>query len=58
MYVFGKLTLEQFIQGVKNRNPGEVEFHQAVEEVLFVKSQRDMIELTSWKTCSIIMESR
>ncbi|REJ76416.1 MAG: NADP-specific glutamate dehydrogenase [Acidobacteria bacterium] len=28
-----KLTLEGFMSGLKNRNPGEEEFHQAVEEV-------------------------
>ena len=33
MYELGKLTLEQFMNGVEKRNPGEVEFHQAVEEV-------------------------
>lgn len=28
-----KLTLENFMAGLKRRNPGETEFHQAVEEV-------------------------
>ncbi len=28
-----QLALEQFMQGLERRNPGEVEFHQAVEEV-------------------------
>lgn len=28
-----KLTLEKFMAGLKRRNPGETEFHQAVEEV-------------------------
>lgn len=28
-----KLTLKQFMQGLKRRNPGEPEFHQAVQEV-------------------------
>lgn len=27
------LTLEPFMEGLKRRNPGEIEFHQAVEEV-------------------------
>ena len=27
------LTLENFMAGLKRRNPGETEFHQAVEEV-------------------------
>ena len=29
-----KLTLENFMAGLKRRNPGETEFHQAVEEVV------------------------
>jgi glutamate dehydrogenase (NADP+) len=29
----GKLNLEEFMQGLIKRNPGETEFHQAVEEV-------------------------
>ncbi len=29
----GALTLERFMQGLTKRNPGEIEFHQAVEEV-------------------------
>ncbi len=28
-----ELTLENFMSGLKRRNPGEIEFHQAVEEV-------------------------
>lgn len=28
-----KISLEQFMEGVKKRNPGQVEFHQAVYEV-------------------------
>ena len=28
-----KLNLNHFMQGLIKRNPGEVEFHQAVEEV-------------------------
>ena len=27
-------TVEQFMQGVMSRNPGEAEFHQAVREVV------------------------
>ena len=27
------LDLNQFMEGLKKRNPGETEFHQAVEEV-------------------------
>ena len=29
----GKLNLEEFMNGLIKRNPGETEFHQAVEEV-------------------------
>ena len=30
---YENLTLESFMSGLKKRNPGESEFHQAVEEV-------------------------
>jgi len=36
------LTLEKFMEGVKARNPGEIEFHQAVREVI-----RDLIPFTN-----------
>ena len=29
-----ELTMDNFINGLKKRNPGEKEFHQAVEEVM------------------------
>ena len=33
MAVSDHVNLEQFMEGVKKRNPGETEFHQAVYEV-------------------------
>ncbi len=31
--MYDNLSLERFMAGLKKRNPGEHEFHQAVEEV-------------------------
>jgi len=32
--VKAEITLEEFMKGLRRRNPGETEFHQAVKEVM------------------------
>ena len=55
MPISDHVDLEQFMQGVRRRNSGQVEFHQAVQEVAedvfgFIAERRST---TSIRSCGV-----